>query len=199
MAANATEFFDNLGKAISKTADMVVKKTDEFISIQKLRSHKSVLEAKLDNTFKRIGETVYEGRENGTEYPEEIERLCHEIDVLRREIAVCKAEIAERKGEKICPDCGASVPKEACFCMQCGRTMNTGEKKEGKAEATEQEISDMTPEVETESASETEAESSAADGTAQEQPSESGAAEGPADEAENGTDTVDEETEEEEK
>ena len=28
-------FFDNLGKAISRTADMVAKKTDEFISVQK--------------------------------------------------------------------------------------------------------------------------------------------------------------------
>ena len=40
--ANATEFFDNLGKAISKTADIVAKKTDEFISVQKLRGRKDV-------------------------------------------------------------------------------------------------------------------------------------------------------------
>ena len=33
--ANATDFFDNLGKTISRTADMVAKKTDEFISVQK--------------------------------------------------------------------------------------------------------------------------------------------------------------------
>ena len=125
--ANATEFFDNLGKAISKTADIVAKKTDEFISVQKLRGRKGVLEAKLDNTFRRIGETVYEGRENQTEYTEEIERLCREIDEIRRAIEECRKEIALRKGEKICPGCGANVPKEACFCMKCGHTMETGD------------------------------------------------------------------------
>ena len=125
--ANATEFFDNLGKAISKTADIVAKKTDEFISVQKLRGRKGVLEAKLDNTFRRIGETVYEGRENQTEYTEEIERLCREIDEIRRAIEECRKEIALRKGEKICPGCGANVPKEACFCMKCGHTMENGD------------------------------------------------------------------------
>ena len=36
--ANASEFFGNLGKSISKTADIVAKKTDEFISIQRIRA-----------------------------------------------------------------------------------------------------------------------------------------------------------------
>ena len=63
---------------------------------------------------------MYEGREDNTEDTDEIDRLCGIIDGLRKEIAECRAEIAARKGEKICPSCGANVPKEACFCMRCG-------------------------------------------------------------------------------
>lgn len=119
--ANATEFIDSLGKAITKTADIVVKKTDEFISVQKLRGRKNVLETKLDNTFRNIGETVYANRKSGTESPEEIADLCRKIDALRQEIDECRREIAVKKGAKLCPACGAVVPREAEFCMKCGK------------------------------------------------------------------------------
>ena len=49
--ANASEFFESLGKSISRTADRVVKKTDEFVAIQKIKNQISSLEQKIDRDF----------------------------------------------------------------------------------------------------------------------------------------------------
>lgn len=51
---------------------------------------------------------------------------------MEKEIDMCKEQVAEKKGQMICPSCGAGVPKEASFCMYCGAPLP--EKKEEKPE-----------------------------------------------------------------
>ena len=46
--------------------------------------------------------------------------ICQEILELQNQIAACKEEIAAKKGERLCPSCGAHIPRNARFCMQCG-------------------------------------------------------------------------------
>ena len=125
--ANASEFFGNLGKSISKTADIVAKKTDEFISIQRIRGHISSLEQQMIGDFKKIGEIIYQKNVYGESFSVEINDLCQEISSIRNEIAACREEIAAKKGDKLCPACGASVSQDACFCMQCGEPIGRGD------------------------------------------------------------------------
>ena len=51
---------------------------------------------------------------------------------MEKEIDMCKEQVAEKKGQMLCPSCGAGVPKEASFCMYCGAPLP--EKKEEKPE-----------------------------------------------------------------
>ena len=115
--ANASGFFGNLGKSISKTADKVAKKTDEFISIQRIRGQVSSLEQQMNGDFKRIGEIIYQKNVNGESFSVEIKELCQEISSIRNEIAACREEIAAKRGDKLCPACGAvshRMPVSVC-------------------------------------------------------------------------------------
>ncbi len=148
---NTPDFFENLGKSLSRTADKVAKKTDEFLTIQKLKGKISSLERKTEDTFRKIGEAVYQREEEGQSFDPEITDLCKEIVSLRTSILVCRDEIAAKRGNKICPACGAHIPREARFCMQCGGLMpedpspeeeekeDPGEGKEGFGEADSEE------------------------------------------------------------
>lgn len=125
-----TEFFENLGKTLSETAKSVGEKTDEFITIQKLRSQQTSLESEVKKNYRIIGEMVFQKFVDGEAYCEEIAEACREIMQLQSEIAECKETIAEKKGQIICPACGASAPREADFCMKCGSPIPKPEKTE---------------------------------------------------------------------
>lgn len=125
-----TEFFENLGKTLSETAKSVGEKTDEFITIQKLRSQQTSLESEVKKNYRIIGEMVFQKFVEGEAYCEEIAEACREIMQLQSEIAECKETIAEKKGQIICPACGASAPREADFCMKCGSPIPKPEKTE---------------------------------------------------------------------
>ena len=153
--ANALEFFESLGKSISRTADRVVKKTDEFVAIQKIKNRISSLEQKIDRDFREIGETVYRQNKNGKQFSAEIDKVCGEVSALRKDIAACKEEIAARKGEKICWACGSSIPKEARFCMQCGKAADAEPADSGRAGCADEEEPDFTTGAEQEEADDT--------------------------------------------
>lgn len=114
------EFFENLGKTLSETARTVGEKTDDFIAIQKLRSHQASLESQVKKSCRDIGMIVYQKFVDGEPFCEEIADICQEIMSLQCEIAECKEKIADKKGKVICPACGADAPKEADYCMRCG-------------------------------------------------------------------------------
>lgn len=114
------EFFENLGKTLSETARTVGEKTDDFIAVQKLRSHQASLENQVRKGYRDIGTIVYQKFVDGEPYCEEIADICGEIMTYQCQIAECKEKIADKKGRVICPACGADAPKEADYCMRCG-------------------------------------------------------------------------------
>ena len=119
--ANANDFFSALGKTISRAANTVGKKTDEFVTVQKIRNRKSSLEEQVEQSCRKIGELIYQKYADGEKIPEQLEHICGEIRAKKKEIAECREQIALVKGGKLCPHCGMLIPKEANFCMNCGK------------------------------------------------------------------------------
>ena len=159
----ANDFFENLGKTLSETAKSMGEKTDEFIAVQKLRSQQSSLESEVKNSYKTIGEMVFQKFVNGEAYSEEIADVCREIMQLQSEIAECKERIAGKKGQTICPACGSNAPRAAEFCMKCGSPIPKPEETE---DAHFEEAEDVAEETTEEAAETAETEAEEAEGTA---------------------------------
>lgn len=146
----SNDFFESIGKTITEAAKSVGDKTDEFIAIQKLRSRQSSLESDVKRGYRKIGELVFQKYVDGEPYSEEIAELCREIILMQSEIAEYKESIANKKGQTICPVCGAMAPEEAEFCMKCGASIPRPEKTEEAdfTEAENQDPEDQEPEAE---------------------------------------------------
>ncbi len=113
-------FFDGLGKKITDTVDVVGKKTNEVVEIQKLRGQISSLEKNMDRSYEKLGRLVFEKYQNGEVLTEEERAICEEITGNAVLIDEYENEIAEIKGLKKCPGCGAPAMNDAVYCPKCG-------------------------------------------------------------------------------
>ena len=157
----AEDFFGNLSKTLKKTVDTVGKKTDEFVEIQKIRTRQHALEDQIEKNYQDIGQIFYNRYLNGEAFDENLAGFCKDITDLEKEIADCREDVANKRGRIVCPACGASVPKDAAFCMRCGAAMPEKEDEpedaefvhvepEEKAEETEAAAPEEEPEKEAE-------------------------------------------------
>ncbi len=111
--AGANEIFENLGKTFTRTADMVVKKTDEFLAVQKVKNRKSALEKQMNSTYLRIGKQIFEEYAAGGAMAEDIAGLCEKIKKLQGEIENCNSEIEDIKGSVVNEPRRHSVHRDA--------------------------------------------------------------------------------------
>ena len=135
---NANEFFSTLGKTLSRAANTVGKKTDEFVTVQKIRSRKNNLEEQVEVSCRKMGEMIFQQYADGEKLPEELARICQEIEKKKQEIADCREQIALVKGGKLCPSCGSLIPKESRFCMNCGASFPEPEEAGERQDAAEE-------------------------------------------------------------
>lgn len=134
------DFFEDLGNTLKKTAETVEKKTNEFIGIQKLRSRITACERKTERNFCDLGEIVFRRFVDGEAMDQEISDICDEILELQKELAGYREKIAAKRGQSICPACGAHIPKEAAFCMHCGAPIPKTEEEFGGEPAHEKTV-----------------------------------------------------------
>ncbi|MDO4616787.1 MAG: zinc ribbon domain-containing protein [Lachnospiraceae bacterium] len=125
--ANTSEFFENLGKTFSRTADKVVKKTDEFINVQKIKSKRNTLENQMNTAYRNIGKQIFREYSSGSPVSEDIAKICEKIKKLQKEIDACTSEIADLKGVTVCDTCGSPIPDEADYCGHCGNPKPEGD------------------------------------------------------------------------
>ncbi len=114
------DFFTEFGETISKTAKDIGTRADSFISGQKIRTKIMSEQRSIDRALEDIGTLIYEKYVNGEAIDESVTALCDEITRRKVTIAKYREKVAKMKGRKVCPACGASVPADAAFCMQCG-------------------------------------------------------------------------------
>lgn len=130
------DFFETIRQTITDTAEVVGKKTEEFVETQRLRNKVRVIRRNIQNGYEKLGEALYQKYTAGEEIEEDLKRLCEEIKESQKELAACKEDIAQKQGKNQCPVCKAANPKTAAFCMQCGAELPHME--EWYADATEE-------------------------------------------------------------
>jgi len=116
----ANDFFEDLGKKITKTAEGVGKKTSEVVEQQRLRSQIGTFERDIKKHYEELGKIVYKRYEDGEVLDIEFISPCEEINQKKELIEKCENDISGLTGRKKCKNCDAIVDKEDVFCRRCG-------------------------------------------------------------------------------
>lgn len=114
------DFFADFGETLHQAAKEFTAKTDNFFEGQKMRNKISGEQRQIDQCLKDVGNIIYEKFVEGEPLHEEVAVLCEEITEHKMAIAKMRENMARKRGEKVCAACGAALPKEARFCLQCG-------------------------------------------------------------------------------
>lgn len=160
------DFFENLRQTITGTAEVVGKRTEEIVEIQKLRSRIRTAQRNIEAGYTKLGELIYLRFVDGEQMDGEVAQICDEIMEYQKKIALCKEDLAEKKGQNICPVCGSANPKDAAYCMKCGTMLavddteeeeifTAGPVREQTQEEAEKEVWEACTEAENEPESET--------------------------------------------
>lgn len=112
--------FSKYGKYLSKTADMALQKSEEFISTSKINMEISSIQSTIEDLYTEIGEKIYRRYEKGKFSDNELAGYFKSIDNCKKEIKELKKELSHKKDKNICKNCGAEVYFESKYCPACG-------------------------------------------------------------------------------
>ena len=114
------DFFTDFGETISKAAKDLGNRADSFVETQKIRAKILSEQKMIDKDFSDLGKMIYKRYVDGEPLDETMAEVCEDVTQRKIAIAAHREIIAKMNGETICAACGASVPADAAFCMQCG-------------------------------------------------------------------------------
>lgn len=117
---NLKENLESLGKTISEKAEVVSKKTEEAVEVQKIKSQIRVMERNNERDFQDIGKIIYDQFKKGKVVDSEFIELCEAIEDREASIDEYKKQVAEIKGLDVCPNCKEHVEPSVVFCPKCG-------------------------------------------------------------------------------
>ena len=114
------ENLESLGKTISEKAEVVSKKTEEAVEIQKIKSQIRVMERNNARDFEDIGKMIYDRFKKGNVVDTEFVELCEAIEDREESIEAYKKQVAAIKGLDVCPNCKEHLDPTVVFCPKCG-------------------------------------------------------------------------------
>lgn len=137
------DFFEDLGKRLSETAEAVTAKAGDAIEIQKLKAQIRELARGNAEDLMELGQSIYDRFENGEELDEASKGLCEAIASRKESMEEYENKIEGLKGACECTRCGKMVAKDMAFCPYCGSPV-AEEEEESVAEAAEAAVEAVT-------------------------------------------------------
>ena len=116
------DFFENLGKKLSKTYDVAADKTEKVTRHAKLKISISDMKDKIQEEYAKIGEKVYikylDHRDDDVAlgFIDEFKA----VDKYNEKIKSAEKEILELKDLKKCAKCGEQFEDKFEYCPKCG-------------------------------------------------------------------------------
>lgn len=114
------DFFEDLGKRITETAEAVTRKTEEVVGVQKIKNQIRVLQRKNESDFQEIGQLIYDKFKSGEVLDTKYIDLCVQIEKREDEIEEALKEAAVLRGKDICPNCKNHLEPDMLYCPKCG-------------------------------------------------------------------------------
>ena len=108
------------GGVAADVAFGVGKKTNELLSVAKLRVRIASLESDIRDLYSQIGELLYATHTGAPTNSEILLEKLQEIDGLKAEIAQLQSDISKEESAHTCPTCGAFTKDGDSFCGSCG-------------------------------------------------------------------------------
>lgn len=131
------DFFEDLGKRITETAEAVSKKTEEVVGVQKIKSQIRVLERNNEKDFQTIGKMVYDKFKQGEVSDVKFIELCEAVEERKESVEAYLKEIAGLQGKDICPNCKNHIEPDMAYCPKCGTRLEEDIFEEEDAEIVE--------------------------------------------------------------
>lgn len=124
------DFFNDLGKTITKAANDAVDKTTEFFEATKIKAQIAGEGKSIEKNYRDIGEIIYKLYTEGTPVTDEVAKICDDVCAHEEHIKSLRNDLANLKGMNLCPACEEMVDKAAAFCPKCGSSMAQEKTKE---------------------------------------------------------------------
>ena len=103
--------------------DVAAKKTNEVVSLQKIKIKVSQVKSDMSKDFETLGRLYYEAVKQKDEEITEYKDIIKSIDDKISEIAELEKEIDAQKNNKTCSKCGVKNPDTASYCNNCGEKL----------------------------------------------------------------------------
>jgi ribosomal protein L40E len=112
--------FDDVVVNAKSAANVVSKKAGTLYDISKLKVSAASARGELNKKFREFGEAVYDGKPES-----ELEELKAQIKEQKENLKEITDILKSMKNQTVCPECGATVVKDAQFCHLCGASLPT--------------------------------------------------------------------------
>lgn len=112
-------FFDEALSKAKDTIEVIGKKTDEVVGIQKIKFEISSNESKCEKDYAKLGKILFSARDN-FQLSDEMKELVENITLKNDRINQLKAELNKAKNRRFCPNCAATIEMNSKYCSSCG-------------------------------------------------------------------------------
>lgn len=116
-------FFEQIGRRITDAGQGVAQQTKNLTDTTRLNNLISEKKKKMSKLLWELGQDYYHKHKRDTSCEEQ--EYINQINTLLAEISMHKEEINQIKGVGTCVECGAEVPSNAVFCINCGAKVVT--------------------------------------------------------------------------
>lgn len=117
---NFDTLFDDVRENAMAAAAAVSKQAAKLYDASKHRITAEGIKRNIAKKLIELGKLTYKATTQNIDLSEDIAKAVEEITELKQSLALVKAHIASIKNQKICPDCGNTVPQYSVFCNVCG-------------------------------------------------------------------------------
>lgn len=116
----SNEYIDNALTKAKEVFDVAVKKTEEVVTIEKLKYNLSATRNSREKDLAALGVIYYKLLKETEDMDEETEALVTSINEKTAKIKELKEEISVAKNKKYCNSCGSFVATDSSYCKNCG-------------------------------------------------------------------------------
>lgn len=122
---NFDTLFDDVRENAMAAAAAVSKQASRIYDASRYRISAEGIKRNIAKKLIELGKLTYKAATHEVDLSEDIANTVAEITELKHNLALVNAQIASIRNQKICPDCGNTVPQYSVFCNVCGSKFET--------------------------------------------------------------------------